>query len=195
MSLIIGGSATPAPTQGLPEPEVDLPHPGTAPEAHHIMSTERIVALLGHSNPLVRTFAIEQASLRSEPEVLDALAARVREGDDLVAIEAIGVLEAKKYRPAADALLERFATAHGELAAVCATALGQLAPERLLDAVKARGRLDDEAFAAVATALGIVGSDDTVAFLDKGLNRAGAVSPDRRGALYGAALLSGSEKL
>jgi hypothetical protein len=195
MSLIIGASSTPAPTPGLPEPEVALPHPGAAPEAHRVLDTAALVALMQSESPLVRTFAVEQATLRDDPALLDAVAARVLEDDELVAMEAVSVLTHHRYKAGADAVAERFLRSGGELAAVCASALGDLAPERLLDAARSRGRMDDETFAGVATALGIIGTEDAVAYLDKALNRAGAVSPDRRGALYGAALLSGNERL
>lgn len=196
MSLIIGAdSATPKHTKALPEASVDLAHPASAPELHAVLSDAEIEALLGHNSPLVRTFAIEQISHRDSESLLAALTQRVADEDRLVSIEAISVLEAKKHKPAAEAIRARFLEASADLAAVCASALGQLAPERLLSAVKERGRLDDEAFAAVATSIAIMGNDETTTFLSKALNRAGAINVERRGALYGAALLSGDPGL
>lgn len=198
MSLIIGAStdsATPKFPKALSEPEVDLPHPASAPELQPALSDAQIEALLAHDSPLVRTFAIEQISQRDSDSLLSALSARVNDDDRLVSIEAISVLEAKQYAPAAEAIETCFGRATGDLAAVCASALGRLAPERLLGAVKERGRLDDEGFAAAATSIAILGNEDSAAYLAKALNRAGAINVERRGALYGAALLSGDATL
>lgn len=198
MNLIIGASGeTSAPKyqKALPEPEVDLPHPASAPEAKLVATAAQIQGWLEHDSPLVRTFAVEQISQRDEPELLAALTKVVADEDELVAIEAVSVLEAKKCVGAADAIAARFAEASGQLAAACASALGRLTPDRLMDAVTQRRRLDDEGFAAVATSMAIVGGEQTVTFLNKALNRAGVLAPERRGALYGAALLSGDAAL
>lgn len=198
MSLIIGASdTTPAPEyeKALPEPEVDLPHPASAPPARLVLDNDTLVKLLVHDSPLVRTFAVEQASVRDDPALLDALAARIADEDDLVAVEAVSVLEGKKHASAAEAIEARFMEATGDLAAACASALGQLAPERLLEAVQKRRRLDDEGFAAVATSIALMASEKTHDFLNRALNRAGVLNPERRGALYSAALLSGDPAL
>lgn len=198
MSLIIGASAdATAPTfdKALSEPEVDLPLPDSAGELQIILSDAQIETLLTHSSPLVRTFAVEQVSARDDRNLLAALAGRIKDEDPLVVIEAISVLENKKYSEAAVAIEDCFMAASGTLATVCASALGQLAPERLLGAVKSRGRLDDEGFAAVATSIAIMNTEETVAFLSKALNRAGAINEERKGALYGAALLAGEPAL
>ncbi len=198
MSLIIGASAdatSPTFDKALSEPEVNLPLPDSAAEVQIVLSDAQIEALLTHESPLVRTFAVEQVSARDDRNLLAALAARIQDEDPLVIIEAISVLENKKYTEAAVAIEDCFMTASGTLATVCASALGQLAPERLLAAVKSRGRLDDEGFAAVATSIAIMNTDETVAFLSKALNRAGAINEERKGALYGAALLAGEPTL
>ncbi|MEQ8274768.1 MAG: SEC-C metal-binding domain-containing protein [Deltaproteobacteria bacterium] len=192
---IIGANNDEAAANVLPEPDADLPHPNGAPENRFVLEADRIRELLDHDNPIVRTFAIEQIGVRGDDDLVEAAIAKVADEDPLVAMEAIGLLERKNAKGAVDAMKKRFEEATGDLAAQLASALGHLAPDTLLEAVRARGRLDGEAYAATATALAIIGSDEVVAFLDKALNRAGALSPDRRGALYGAALLSGNQGL
>ena len=196
MTIIIGaGSSSSEPESPLKSPDVDLPHPNSAPEGRRLLDEDALRALLKHESPLVRAFALEQIDHRPvEPFEAD-LIERVQDEDELVVLETISVIERHKHKDATEALLSRFERAEGEVAAACASALGQLAPERLLDAVRQRGRLDDSAYAATATALAVIGSEEVVQFLDKALNRANAVPPERRGALYGAALLSGSETL
>ena len=179
----------------LPQIDADLPHPNGAPANKLVLEDERILELLGHDNAIVRTFAIEQVASRDDDRLLSAVAERVNDEDPMVAMEAIGLLERREEKSAVETMKARFADAKGDLAAALASALGQLAPETLLEAVKARGRMDGEAYAATATALAIIGSPEVVEFLDKALNRAGALSPERRGALYGSALLSGDRAL
>jgi hypothetical protein len=192
MTIIIGaGSSAPTETSPLPPPPADLPHPGSAKEAHRFFDAAKIAELLRHESSLVRAYALEQSVHCEDASLVPALLACLNDEDATVAMEATGVLAAKKEKQAIPTMLERFKTASGELAAGLASALGQLAPEQLLGAVKARGRLDDEAYAATATALAIIGSGEVIEFLDKALSRAAALPPERRSALYGSALLSG----
>ncbi len=196
MTIIIGsGSSTPEPESPLNSPEVDLPHPGSAPAGRRLLEDDKLRALLKHESGLVRTFALEQIAHRTPATFAADLIARIQDEDPMVALESISIIEQHKLQEAVDALLQRFEDASGDIAAACAGALGQLAPERLLDAVRNRGRLDDNSYAATATALAVIGSQEVIAFLDKALNRARALPPERRGALYGAALLSGDATL
>jgi HEAT repeat protein len=179
----------------LPPIEVHLPQPGTALEGKRPLSDEKIRALLAHSSSLLRSYAVEQAMHLPGDAWSEALLPLVSDPESRVASDAIHALEERKYKGAVDAIVARFTSDSHEVAAAAASALGELAPERLLEAVKNRKRLDDEAYAATAIALACIGSAEVADFLDKALNRAGALSPERRGALYGACLLAGSADL
>jgi hypothetical protein len=179
----------------LPPIDAHFPPPGTAPEGKHPLSDDQIRTLLRHPSSLVRSYAVEQAIERPGDGWNEALLPMVSDPDARVASDAIRAMEERKVTAAVDAIVERFSTGSHEVAAVAAGALGDLAPEKLLDAVKQRKRLDDEAYAATAIALACIGSDEVADFLDKALNRAGALAPERRGALYGACLLAGSTEL
>ncbi|MCK6549204.1 SEC-C domain-containing protein [Myxococcota bacterium] len=199
MAIQIIGASRPAleqkDTSPLPRIDQDLPPPTTAPELKRPLGDDQLRALLAHENPLIRSYAIEQVTQLDGDAWSAELAKLVSDPSDLVAADAIHAMDARKWTAAVDAILERFTNGSGEVAAVAASALGTLAPDRLLEAVKQRGRLDDEAYAATATALAVIGSPEVVDFLDKAMNRQGALSPERRGALQGAALLSGSVEL
>lgn len=193
---IIGASrGAEQPSSPLEAIDVDLPPPGTAPAGKVPLGDELVRGLLAHPSHLVRSYALEQASQRPGDEWSAAIAPLIADSDPGVAADAIHLLAERKYKPGVDAIVERFQNGARELAAYAATALGILAPERLLEAVKQRGRLDDEAYAATAVALAEIASPEVIEFLDKALNRAGALSPERRGALFGACLLSGSPEL
>lgn len=198
MAIPIIGSSRPAlegETTPLPAIPRDFPPPGSAPPSKRALEDDRIEGLLRHENAFVRAYGVEQASRLEGEEWSQAILSLVSDPDEAVASDAIHAMELRKYRPAIDAILERFRTASRDLVAVSASALGELAPERLLEAVRSRGRLDDEGYAATATALACIASSEVVEFLEKALNRAGALTPERRGALYGAALLSGNPEL
>lgn len=194
MSLIIGPDGRPLqPEPSAVEPEVDLPRPESAPEDTWALPDERVAALLDHEHLLVRQYAVEQVAHRQwdDPSGLE-----VRLDDDpAVSTSAAQTLEALKHQPAADRLVARLAQARDEEAAAISSAIATLAPERLLPALKERGRLDDEAFAGAVTALAISGREDARAYIDRALSRANVVSPDRRSAVYAASLLSGDPRL
>ncbi len=179
----------------LPRAEVDLPNPASVPENHRLLDRARLTSLLSHERPLIRTYALEQIARREGEDWEDALIGASADVDPLVSAEAIAILGQRKSTKAIEPIAKRFETGSGELAAVAASALGQIAPERLLEVMKLRGRLDDEAYAATATSIAIIPSPEVIEFLSKALNRAGALSPERRGTLYGAALLSGNVEL
>jgi len=194
MSLIIGADGSTSQPKGLEEADVSLPPPGTAPEATHVLSPDDLRKLLGHEDELVRQFAVEQVVQRELGELADALAERLGDVDYVAtpAVRGLEELKAKAHVPAIEAV---FKEAKGEFLAACASALGTLAPEKLLPAIQGRGRLDDEAFAGVLSALAITGQEDAIAYLDRALTRANVQSPERRGALYSAALISGHGRL
>jgi hypothetical protein len=181
----------------LPKVEVSFPQPGALPANAAVFSDDQVRAMLHHENSIVRGYAVEQAALREgEGEEWNrALIEKVNDSDDVVAADAIHALETRKYKAAAEAIAERFANGSTRIVISAARALGELSPERLLELVRARGRLEDEAYGATATAVACIGSNEVVDYLDKALNRSGALSPERRGALFGAALLSGSTAL
>lgn len=193
---IIGATRKPdEPESPLPKVDVDLPPPSTVPANNRIFDDAKLRELLASERPVVRAFAVEQASQLETDEWSRAILDRVGDQDEVVAADAIHALELRKYKPAAEAIAERFKNASTPILISAARALGELAPERLLELVKNRGRLEDEAYGATATAVACIGSNEVVEYLDKALNRAGALTPERRGALYGAALLSGSPVL
>ena len=192
---IIGAQATDRPDKALPEPDADLPPPGTAPESHRLLSPDLLKGLLTSPDPLVRGFAVEQITARRDEELAKTLIPVVHDADAAVAVEAISAVEGHRLSVAVDDLRRRFAEARGPVAAASAAALGRIDPEALLAAVKERGRLDDEAYATTATALAISGPPEVRAFLDRALDRAGVLSPERRSALFGAALLTGDVAL
>lgn len=179
----------------LPKVEVSFPQPGALPANAAVFTDEQVKALLHHENGVVRGFAVEQAAQREGEEWSRALMEKVADADEVVASDAIHALEVRKYQGAAEVIGERFANGSTRLVVSAARALGELAPEKLLELVRARGRLEDEAYGATATAVACIGSSEVVEYLDKALNRSGALSPERRGALFGAALLSGSTAL
>ena len=195
MTIIIGAGPEPAAPNPLPTPEVDLPHPASVPAARRLLDDDQIIALLDHDHALVRDFAVEQASQSPNAAVLDALATRLTDEDEGIAVQAVSILDREKHEAATDALLDAFATSTGGRTVALAGALSSMAPDRLLEAVQAKGRLDDRAYASVASALAITGTEPVRAFLDKAMNRSGALKPGRRGALYTAVLLSGDPAL
>ena len=169
------------------------PHPFRG--NRRLLDDDRLKALLNHVHPLVRGFAVEQISRHAEPHLLEALLGRFDDSDDSVALEAVAVIDHERYQAAAEPLLAAFAEAKGSRAVAFAGALATIAPGRLLEAVQAKGRLDDEAYRGVASALALTEAEPVRRFLDKALNRSGALNGERRGALYTAVLLSGDVAL
>lgn len=198
---IIGGNRPKPERAGLISPTapartaVDLPPPGSAPEGRRPLGEELLRSLFAHEHPLVRSYAIEQASSLEGQEWSELIRARIADPAPEVAVDAIHALGGRKYADAAPDIAEHFRRSTGGVAAVAASVLGNLAPQLLFDAVKDRGRLDDEAYAVSATALAATGTPEVLAFLESGMTRQGALTGARRSALYGAVLLSGSAEL
>jgi hypothetical protein len=191
MSLIIGAGGNEAPV--LPEADVDLPPPTTAPEARFVLTEDAIRGLFDHSDPLVRQYAVEQVVHRRLDALASLLVDRIAD-DPMVAVPAVRGLAELKSTLGVDAMVERFSAASGDLLIALASGLATLAPDRLLPAIKGRGRIDDAAFPGVMSAVAIVRDDDAHAYLDRALTRAGLLHPERRSALYNSALLSGAPR-
>lgn len=194
---IIGKGASPVRSASkLPEPDTSaLPSPDSAPEAAPVHGREALLGFLNHPEPMVRTFAIGLLSETKDDEVVAALAARTGDPEPGVAESAVKALQDQPAETVRKAIEERFASAEGSLAGECARYLARHAPERLVEALKARARLDDDAFAVTTAELGRSKSEAGVAYLDRSMNRAGTMPGERRSALYAAALLSGDDKL
>ena len=188
---IIGALAADRPENALSEPDVDLPPPNTAPKVHRLLSPESLKNLLKSEDPLVRAFAIDQIASRQDDPLMEEVIPLIHDDDPAVAVEAILAIESRQLSSAVDDLTRRFASAQARVGAACASALGQIDPDALFAAVKARGRLDDESYAATATALAVGGASEVTTFLNRALDRSGVLSPERRSALFGAALLTG----
>jgi hypothetical protein len=179
----------------LKEIDADLPPPKTAPPGKRPIGEELVRKLLHDPRAVVRTYAIEQALHFEDAGWIEQIIPLIDDTDGRVATDAIHAMEIKKHKGAVDAIARRFMDGPTEVVAVAASALGELAPDRLLESFKQRKRLDDEGYAATASAIACIGSPEVVDFLDKAMNRSGVLAPERRGALYGAALLSGSPEL
>ncbi|MEO1337938.1 MAG: hypothetical protein AAFV29_20000, partial [Myxococcota bacterium] len=195
MTIIIGASAEPAAPNPLSQADVDFPHPASVPADQRVLSTEQIIELLGHELALVRSFAIEQVANDSLPELIEALVPLLRDEDDAVAAEAVAVLDKERYHAATEAVRTAFAESKGARTVALAGALATLAPDTLLEAVQAKGRIDTEAYGAVLSALAITASEPVIRFFDKALNRSGALTAERRSALFTAVLLAGDPAL
>lgn len=192
---IIGGQRGEEPEIALPEPAVDLPEPDSAAPAHWVLTPEVVAGLLDHPEASVRAYALERAEGRLSPPLTEALLARLDDEDDLVFGHVVSILAEHRAAGAADRVQARFEQAQGRRAAALGATLGRLAPERLFEATKSRGRLDDDAFPSVMTALAVVATDEVRRFFEKALSRARMQSPDRRRALYTAILILGDPKL
>lgn len=180
----------------LAEPDLTLlPLPESAPEATPVHARERLIELLTHPEPMVRTFAIGHLQSVDDAAVTEALAARVADAEPGVAESAIKALADKAAASVMSEVEARFQAASGSLAGECARYLARHAPERLIEALKTRSRLDDDAFAVTTAELGRTRSEAAIAYLDRSMNRAGTMPGERRSALYAAALLSGDPKL
>lgn len=180
----------------LPTAELDLPLPDAVPEAHRVIDVEQVQRLLSHSSEIVRNLMVDRIGRLPEGKSLaDKLIPLVGDATDRVAADTIRLLGSFEHSAAIDSIEKRFESASGEVAAEAATALGRLAPDRLLEAVKRRSRLDDHAYVQAMTALARCESPAALDYLGRSMNRAGAIAPERRAALYSVALLSGSAEL
>lgn len=196
IQLIGQAAGADTPASKLPEPDLRaLPPPESAPEGSRVHDQSALLGFLGHPEPMVRTFAIGLLAEDEDDAVVNALTARVADPEPGVAESALKALAARGAEAVQAAVEARFATAEGSLAGECARYLARHAPARLVEALKARSRLDDDAFAVTTAELGRSRSEAGVAYLDRSMNRAGTMPGERRSALYAAALLSGDDKL
>ncbi|MEO1228313.1 MAG: hypothetical protein AAFZ18_05355 [Myxococcota bacterium] len=190
---IIGSGDASAAPEPLPRPDLALPGPETADPVTPVLEDGAVIELLAHPDPVVRGFGVEQARERTSEAIAAALLARLDDDDPYVFGEALAVVAERRLPHAEAKVAELFAaeSATEERAAALGTAYGRLAPERIAEAVREKGRLDDRAFGPVATALAVAGGDEVVAFFKKALGRAGMLNPARRRSLFTAALVSG----
>lgn len=197
MSVHIIGSGAEAAPEPLPRPEVSLPGPETAPPHHLVLDDDEVSVLLEHPDPVLRGFAVEQSRDRKSETITRALLTRLDDEDPFVFGEALAVLAERRATGATEKIGALFAeeAATEERAAALGTAYGRLAPERIAELVREKGRLDDRAFGPVATALAVAGGEGVMAFFKKALGRARMLNPTRRRALFTAALVSGDEGL
>ncbi|MGF1510497.1 MAG: hypothetical protein ACFB9M_13440 [Myxococcota bacterium] len=193
MSLIIGADGERPRAPVLPEADIDMPRPETAPAASPSLTDGQVRTMLHHEDPLVRQFAVEQVVHRRMNDLAPDLQNLVAD-EPMVSVPAVQGLEELRISSAADALVARIADARGELLSVVCSAIATLAPKRLVDALKARGRIDDEAFVGVMSAVAMVRTEAATAFIDRAVNRAHLQSAERQAAVYSAALMSGSAK-
>jgi hypothetical protein len=194
MAIHIIGS-TPDDAAALPELDVQLPGPETAPPATRPMRSETLEALLAHPEPRLRELASEQIRAYRRPELAEAVVGAIRDPDPGVSSMAVATIVDAQPEGAADAVATELREAQGGKAGALAAALGRLAPDRLLEAVKGRGRLDDDAYPMALNALAVVGGDEVRRFLEKALARVGLMSPERRRALFTAVLVAGDRAL
>ena len=195
VAIPIIGETKPSPKKTLPSPPTDLPSPEEFPALAEIIEDEHLERLLTHENVLVRHFALEQLNTRKDEKWNPAIVQMLADTDESLAAEATSLIEDRKISAAIDLLLERFENASGELGERAASALGTLAPEKLLPAIQARGRMDNETYNGAIIALSLTESADAESYLDKALNRAGAQKPERKISLFNAALLSGRSRV
>jgi len=191
---IITGRATQE--KQLPRAEVDLPPPASAPANQPVRDREGWAHLADHPVAMMKGVLLEHIARSAEPKAwIDVLMKMAADSGGPVAERAIAVLGELGHAPAADLAEKRFRESDGELAAAAATALGRMSAPRLLEAVKARSRLDDIAYVQTVSALARSENAEALDWLGKSLNRAGALTPERRSALYSAVLLSGRADL
>lgn len=194
---IIGQSKAAEPTHSkLIEPDLaSLPAPESAPAATFVHTKAQLIELLTHPEPMVRTFAIGHLASSEDEAVVNALALRVADEVPGVAESAVKALGERSQAAVVAAVEKRFDSAAGSLAGECARYLARHVPARLVELLKSRARLDDEAFAVTTAELGRSKSEVAIDYLDRTMNRAGTMPGERRSALYAAALLSGDKKL
>lgn len=195
MAIPIIGQSTTA-SSPLPDiPDADAPPPGTLPENTPCLAEDLVRFCLSHPEPLVRSFGVDQAQAVLGDDALPLIAPLVADDHGLVASVAMDVLARGGHEAAIPALKKRFLGNRDATGRAAAEALGKLAPDTLLGALQEAGRLDDRTYAQAISSLSLNPSDETEAFFAKALDRSGAMSPERRSALFGAVLLSGRPAL
>ena len=197
MAVHIIGEATQEPVAShLPEPDVYVPDPETAPRAHRLHSADDVVALLAHKHPLVRSVAIKLARpYVQDVAVTEALIEALSDPDDFVFSEAIDLLHEFNISQAEFRMTELFKEETTIRAGSLGTALTRIAPHTLLENIKTRKRLDDASYGPVITALASVGGSDVINYLKKAIPRAQLYTPNRRQYLFMAVLSSGDVTL
>lgn len=196
MTLILSPKLASEVKPSLQVAELSLPDPESLPEQHRLLSHAELLVLLKDAHPLVRGYAVEQIGLRlPDPELAAALCEHLADPDPAVASQSIEFVGQSPDAAALDAMAELMKTAEGEPAAQLARVLADHQVDRLLEAIAARGRLSDQVYGAVMSALALNPTEAVIALFDRALTRAAILPPERRGALFGAALLTGHERL
>ncbi|MFO0727693.1 MAG: hypothetical protein U1E65_28195 [Myxococcota bacterium] len=194
MAIILTGQ-TEAPAEPLPRAEVDLPRPDSAPAATPALSAADLARLAQSDQVLLRSFVAERIVRSVDPKAMTELALQLLGDKDArirsMVLEVAAELGGAALEPVSAILKNE----GGSLAGAAARALGRLDGARLLADIKARARLDDAAYGPALSALAILDGADAGDYLDKSMNRAGALTPERRAGLYSAVLLSGRTEL
>src|SRR5215831_12586670 len=94
--------------------DVDVPPPGTAPEGKRPLTDDQIRALLSHTSPLVRSYAVEQAMHLEGDAWVNAILPLVSDPEARVASDAIRAMEERKVTAAVGAIVDRFQTGSHE---------------------------------------------------------------------------------
>lgn len=192
--MVIPIIGAPSPKAELDRPQIALPGPEEAAAASYLVSPERLEQLLGAEDVMLRGWAIEQLVARPDAG-LDARAAEaLADEDPYVFSEAVHLAMERPNDTARARAKDLFKEAEGRRAGMLATLLSRIEPEALAPAVREKGRIDDDAFPAVAAGLAVAGGPDAQAFFKRSLGRMQMLSPDRRSALQSAVLLSGDEE-
>lgn len=194
MTIILSGR-TDAPSEPLARAEVELPHPDAAPAATPTLSAADLERLAGSEHVLVRSLIAERIVRSVDPKAHTALALKLLADPDPgirgLIVEVAGELGA----PALEPVSTMFKQDGGEIAGQAARALALISPARLFEDLKARARLDDAAYGPALSAVALLDTAEAADYLSKSMNRAGALSPERRAGLYSAVLLSGKTEL
>ncbi len=194
---IIGQSRVEQPAaERLPRVDIALGSPRDAPAASVVRDRAGWAELARHPVPMIRGLLLEHISRARDPAAWgDVLLTIATEGKGPVAERALQTLGEIAHAPAAELAEQTFKANEGDVAAAAAAALGRIEPARLLEAMRSRARLDDQAYVQTMSALARSEHAPALDWLGKSLNRAGALTPDRRAALYSAVLLSGRTEL
>jgi hypothetical protein len=192
---IIGETTVAKPTVRDRQAGFSIPDPATAPENTFVLSDQELIEKTRDAHETVRLYAVNASTLRNPDAFREALRPCLKDPSVHVADLAAEFFESSGTSADVESLVHAYREASGPVAASLANALARIAPEELFHAVKQRGRLDDEAYAASTTALATHTTPEIISHFNQSLDRSRALSAERRASLLGAALLSGDEGL
>lgn len=180
----------------LPEPDIRLPGPETAEPVRRLFGINQLVELIGHSDPLVRGYAVERASREPNQKALHpALISRLQDEDLFVFMSAVSLLANQRVEAAADSIGALFQEQQGVRAGQLGHALGRIAPPALLHRLQQKGRLDDETYAYITSTIATTSGKEEILYLKKAMRRVGLLKPERIISLFSAVLISGEPTL